>query len=838
MVLSSCNAVKRLEADEHLLTENTIYQNDEKVSDPRIRNQLYQNPNVKLLGVPLRLHIYNMARPNIDSILTSRIYDNPKKLKFLKKFWSEKQIIKRIDAGINFNEWIKRTGQAPTIINEEKTNKSKNRLEAWYWNNGWFNVDSKYEINLEDNKRGTVDYFITTGKPYIVDSISRKIESPVVDSLYQAHKGKSLIKSGVQYATKDFGNERDRLTTLFRNSGLYHFEQEFLNFDADTVNTNHKVNVNVLIGDRPVKLGDTAIKVPFKIHKISEVNIITDYTYQNRNKPITDTTSYDGYNLMAFDEIKYRPKSLTDNIFIKKGDVFKDIDRTLTYNRISQLRIFKYPNIKYVEDPRDSTNTNLIANVFLTPREKYNVAFNFDVSQSNIQDFGIGFGGSLLIRNIFRGAETFEISTRGSIGSSSDAADSEDRFFNISEVGADMKLSFPKILFPINTEKYIPNYMSPFTTLSVGVSTQQNIGLDKQNVTGAFSYRWQPKKTLTHQLDLLNVQYVRNLNTGNYFNVYRNSFNILNDIAQNNNDVNPAYFNTNEDGTSTLIIPEGANSFINDALSNNIDNLTTDELQDINNINERQDRLTEDNLIFASNFSYVYDNRDNLYDNDFSRFRGKIEFAGNTLSTIASSIGLEENNTGGYNIFGVRFSQYAKLELDYIKHWDWGNKNIFAIRTFGGIAIPYGNSESIPFSRSFFAGGTNDNRGWQAYDLGPGSTGGRNEFNEANMKLHFSGEYRFNLFGQLNSALFVDVGNIWNVLDNVDDEDARFTSLSDLSELAVGSGFGLRYDVNFFVIRFDIGFKTYNPALTEGDRWFKQYNFANAVYNVGINYPF
>jgi outer membrane protein assembly factor BamA len=411
-------------------------------------------------------------------------------------------------------------------------------------------------------------------------------------------------------------------------------------------------------------------------------------------------------------------------------------------------------------------------------------------------------------------------------------------FFNISEVGADMKLSFPKILFPINTEKYIPNYMSPFTTLSVGVSTQQNIGLDKQNVTGAFSYRWQPKKTLTHQLDLLNVQYVRNLNTGNYFNVYRNSFNILNDIAQNNNDVNPAYFNTNEDGTSTLIIPEGANSFINDALSNNIDNLTTDELQDINNINERQDRLTEDNLIFASNFSYVYDNRDNLYDNDFSRFRGKIEFAGNTLSTIASSIGLEENNTGGYNIFGVRFSQYAKLELDYIKHWDWGNKNIFAIRTFGGIAIPYGNSESIPFSRSFFAGGTNDNRGWQAYDLGPGSTGGRNEFNEANMKLHFSGEYRFNLFGQLNSALFVDVGNIWNVLDNVDDEDARFTSLSDLSELAVGSGFGLRYDVNFFVIRFDIGFKTYNPALTEGDRWFKQYNFANAVYNVGINYPF
>lgn len=192
---------------------------------------------------------------------------------------------------------------------------------------------------------------------------------------------------------------------------------------------------------------------------------------------------------------------------------------------------------------------------------------------------------------------------------------------------------------------------------------------------------------------------------------------------------------------------------------------------------------------------------------------------------------------GYYSIAGVRFSQYLKGEVHFIKHWDLGHKNVLAFKAMGGIAIPYGNANSIPFVRSFFAGGSNDNRGWRPYDLGPGSTGGPNEFNEANMKLGLNIEYRFNLLGALNSAVFVDVGNIWNVMDNVRDQRARFSTLSDLKELAVGSGIGLRYDFDFFVIRLDLGFKTYNPA-HDKKKWFEDYNFAHSVLNVGINYPF
>ena len=841
VLIISCNAVKRLEPGENLLVENEIFSNGEEVNDSRIYSQLYQEPNTTFLGSPLRLHFYNLARPNIDSILTVKYLENEKKRTKLTAILSKKQFERYIHSRAEFNEWIKRTGEEPVIVSEEETKKSENRLKSWYWNNGWFNVETDYQIiPLEDKeKRAKVEYYITPHSPYIVDSISTSISSPALDSLYNLHKSESEIISGVQYNTLDFNEERDRLSQLFRNNGVYNFDQEYISFDADTVETDHKVNTTLIIKNRRNNIGDSINRVPFKIHNISKVNIFTDYTYANRNKPLTDSAHFEGYKLYGFDEMRYRPEAVTDAIFIKPGTIYSDLDRTRTYNRLNSLRLFKYPNIQYVPDPEDSTATNLVTNIFLTPLPKYSLGFDFDVSQSNIQEFGIGFGGSLLIRNIFRGAENFEISGRGSVGSSTDAAGNsdDDRFFDISEIGADMKLTFPRIFLPFNTEKLIPKYMSPFTTLSLGVSTQNNIGLDKQNFSGIINYRWTPSKQLSNRLDLLNIQYVRNLNVANYFNVYRNSYEELNDIVQSGSvNTDPVFLN--EDGA--LIIPEGADDFI-DGVNNNdgsTTGLTDDQRQNIINIRERKNRLTENNLIFASNYTYLWNTKKNLYDQEFSRFRFKIETAGNFLSAISEIANFNQNQNGNEEVLGVAYSQYAKTEIDFIKHWDLGSENILAARAFGGVAIPYGNANSIPFARSFFAGGPNDNRAWQAYDLGPGSSGGRNEFNEANMKLAFNLEYRYNLVGALNSAFFVDIGNIWNVADIVEDEASTFESFSDLRDIAVGSGFGLRYDFNFFVLRFDIGFKTYDPARQLGNRWFKDYNFNHAVYNVGINYPF
>ena len=823
---ASCSSVKRVKEDQYLLTDNTIYVNDKKNRTEKITNLLYQKRNSRLFGFPLRLYIYNLAKEHSDSILNTKLENKLKQNSFSEKLYSKKQLIEWTNYKKGFQNVIKSTGEPPTIYNQLKTEKSINRIKAYYINNGWFNVDAFYSFNEIDKQKATVNYKITTGEPYIIDSISRNISSPKVDSTYHLFKDISFIKKNEPYQTLNFELEQERLATNLRNSGFYHFNQDYVFFEIDTIGTNKKVNVEIQIKNRSIRTGDSTTRKPFNIYKINEVNIFTDDSFEKRNKSINDSINYNGFNLYSYGKLKYKPKALTDAVFITPNNPFKDIDRTRTYRHLSELNTFKYPNIEYIE----TDSTSLTANIFLQPRKKYSVKFDFDVSQSNIQTIGFSFSSSLLTRNIFKGAETLSISAIGSIGASEDASDSNDQFFDINEIGADLNLTIPRLFSPFKTEKIIPKYMSPTTRISLGATSQKNIGLDKQTVNGIFNYRWNPSNSRTNRMDLFNIQFINNLNTDNYFDVYQNSYSSLNEIAQ---DV--GYISIDED----LSFPIDTDNFINDVTGlNPTVSLTSDQLQTVNNINERKERLTENNLIFASNFSYVKDKRENLFDNNFSILRLKLEVAGNMFSSMSKILNLEKNDDDRYELFNVAYSQYVKTEIDYIKHWSLGGKKVLAMRNFFGFAIPYGNSTSIPFSKSFYAGGANDNRAWTAYNLGPGSTNSNNEFNEANLKLAFSLEYRYNLFGDLNGAFFVDAGNIWNALDSEEDELANFTGLNSLKETAVGAGFGLRYDFSFFILRFDIGFKAHDPSYVNQNKWFKDFNFKNAVYNIGINYPF
>jgi hypothetical protein len=476
----------------------------------------------------------------------------------------------------------------------------------------------------------------------------------------------------------------------------------------------------------------------------------------------------------------------------------------------------------------------LEANIYLQPRKRFSARVDFDISHSDIQDFGISFLGALTARNVFRGAETMQLSLRSTLGSTNDPANGDNRFFNISEVGGDIKIDFPRMFLPFKSEKTIPAFMLPTTQMTFGVSVQENIGLDRQSFSGILRYNWKPNPIRTNNFDLINIQFVNNKNISNYFNVYQNSYNELNGIAGNYSAEVAA---ENLDTEGNLIIPSGTTAFITNATNGSIASLTSADLKDINAIDERKTRLTENNLIFASSFTYTKNNRENFLDNNFSRFKTKLEIAGNLLAT-GVSLANKEKVDGQYRVFDVAFSQYVKTEFDYVKHWRITSNTALAFRSFLGIAIPYGNSTNIPFSRSYFAGGSNDNRAWQAYSLGPGSSGGPNEFNEANLKLALNLEYRFNIFGNFNGALFTDAGNIWNVLDDVEDEASTFNGISSVEEIALGAGFGIRYDLSFVVLRFDIGFKAYDPAALQGERWFKKFNFSNNVFNIGINYPF
>jgi hypothetical protein len=389
----------------------------------------------------------------------------------------------------------------------------------------------------------------------------------------------------------------------------------------------------------------------------------------------------------------------------------------------------------------------------LTPRKKYSFGTSLDVTHSNIQDIGIALSISETIRNVFNGAETLELSARGNIGSSKDLANPNNQLFNVSEYGLDLKLNFPRIFMPFSTEKIIKKSMIPSTLMAVGFARQQNIGLDKENFTGSFSYNWTPKKNNSARFDLFNVQFVRNLNPNNYFNVYGSSYDALNAIGKTYNTNSDYFDNTND---KNLIIQSGTSGFINDVLALKTDLISSDKnYTDVKSIEERRVRLTENDFILATNFTFTKTTKTDLLDNTFYLFKTKIESAGSLLSLISNTMKQTKNANGNFELFNLEYSEYIKTEFDYIKHWELSKEKVFAVRTFFGIAIPFGNSNNVPFSRSYFSGGSNDNRAWQPYSLGPGRSGATNDFNEANMKIALSSEFRFKILGDLKGAFLL-----------------------------------------------------------------------------------
>ncbi|OUW77320.1 MAG: hypothetical protein CBD72_01255 [Flavobacteriaceae bacterium TMED212] len=835
IILYGCSSAKKIAGKNYLLEKNIIFKNKEDLSNNPIKFLILDQPNTKLVNIPLKRNLYAMAVSNPDSVFNNWLNRKEKRKKLLYKWLSPKQVkeLGRYKSG--FNNWLKKSGEKPVFLDSTSTQKSINRLKQFYKNQGYFDTKVKSKNVLNVNRNAIVQYFIETGNQYTIESISKKISSTALDSLYKLSLYRGLIKKGSPFEIDRFEGERARIINFFRNNGVYNFQQNSIQFTAaiDSSGFDTKIPVVVEIKDLQKRENDSLINIPYKIHPVSKINLYVGNPGQlGQLSSYTDSLAYNDFTIYFNGKLKYKPTALEEVIFIHKGKPYSDLERTQTYRYISNLRNFKYPSITY--SPINKDEPDLVANIFLNPKERFSMGFDFDLSHSNIQDFGFSFGSSFGIRNIFRGAEVLEIGVKNTFGSSSDIASINKQLFNLYELGADIKLRFPRILFPINVEGIIPKTYNPYTEVSLSATLQQNIGLDKKYFGAGYQLNWQPNAMAKLNLKIIDLEFINNQNINNYFNVYRNSYDKINEIAKTYN-----MNNDNIDPNGNLKIPNGANNFISE-VSNNQTILTEGMIgyKDVNLIKERQTRLTTNNLIFGSSFILNYSSQQNILDESFFQLQWKLSLMGTLLNEIIKSSNIEKNENGQYEIAGVTPSQYIKTELNYIKHWQLSTETVVALRAFGGIAIPFGNANSIPFTRSYFSGGSNDNRGWRAYKLGPGNSSNLNEFNEANLKLTFNLEYRFPLIGKIDGALFVDAGNIWNVLDNVDDPEYRFDGLQDLSEIAIGSGFGLRYDLDFFIFRLDTGFKTYNPSLPQSTRWQTDFALNNAVFNIGINYPF
>ena len=832
-MLGACSSVKSIPEGEQLIVKQTFDKNNEQnIQDPITLLSLTP-VNQKILGFPLKLHVFNRSHPNPAEQFDQWLHKKPKREERLNRWLSKKQVDRLRKYRIDFNSWLKKTGEAPSLVDENKIELTRSLFKQYYDNLGFFNSTIDAQIDSIGPRKAALNYSIKTGEQFHLDSINVLAGSKAIDSLYKASINERKLVPGAAFRVNAIEAERERLIELFRNNGIYDFQQRSIRFKAfkDSLGNDTKIPLVVEIKNAQKRIQDTLVEFPYVIQKIKKIALYVENPAQAVTS-YTDSIDYGNVRLYSVGKLKYNPNVLTAGISIQKDKPYSYADRTTTYRYYNELNNFKYPTIIYKPSKEDSLG--LDAAIYLSPKEKFSLGFDLDVSHSNIQDVGISLGTSVITRNVFRGAEILEFGIKGTVGSSRDVAEEKSSFFNLFEVGANIGLRIPRLLAPQWVKRNFLKNKEVKTNLTLGVSLQENIGLDRQNFTTNFEYSWKNGPYHSFNFKLADIEFVNNKAINNYFNVYRNSYDRLNAIAQRMPQ-NEDYLNAEGD----LGIPFQTNAFLNAVLSEQTVISSSDEdFTNVSNINERKNRLTANNFIVGSSMSFLKNNQENLLDEDFSQLRIKVEWVGNLLNAALRIGNTPTDRDGNREIFNLAPSQYIKTEANYIKHWQVGTERIFAFRAFTGIALPYGNANSIPFTRSYYGGGANDNRAWNAYRLGPGSSSGINEFNEANFKIALNLEYRYPIISALKGAFFIDAGNIWNVNNNVPDSDQSFNSLGDLNQIAIGTGFGVRYDFDYFVFRLDTAFKTHNPALPKNERWGSELALKKAVFNVGINYPF
>lgn len=819
LIIASCNSVKRVPEKEQLLRRTTIIVDGEKNKNSDLLDYVLQKPNARIIGIPLSLYFHNLGNPKAPKTPKAWATLHPKKYQFFKSLFSEKQSIGVAKSYINFNNWFLNSGESPVIVSDLKTKRTVRNLNSYYITQGYFKNKVTAEKETLKNKKAKITYKIERGKPFLLDTITVQIPSAVLRTIYQTDTINTHLKTGEQYKDENFVKEAARITKLFRNSGIYNFVDSAIRFFPDSTRTDNKSNVLVTIAEKYLtEVNGRNVYKPFQRKKIGKINVYTDYSYITESEPYLDSVSYNGIKFYAHKKIKYNPKYLSQSIFIKPNQIYSDTLRNLTRKHLKSLNNFKSVNIRFTEI-KDSDL--LIANIKLTPSEKFTIGTDTELTHSNIRKLGVSEKFSITNRNTFKGAELFKFSFIGSFFNTSTQLGSSSGFFNAWEIGVDASLELPRFFAPFGLNKLVPKEMSPRTILSVGSGIQKNIGLDKQTVTAMIDYKWNFNDRKSINLELFNVQYIRNLNTAEYFNIYDSEFEKLKPIA--------TAFDPN-----FVLTKENAVSFMNTVKTDpNFQTNNPSEYSTNGNVNNRYNIITSNFIIPTIAYAFSYNNQTNYKDNNFSSFRIRVANAGNFVSLLSN----QKNSAGVKTISDTPIAQYFKTDIEYKQFWDVTRSSVLGFRSFLGIVMAYGSSD-IPFTKSYFAGGSNDIRAWKTYELGPGSSTPGLEYNVGNFKFLTSLEYRFDLIGSLKGALFIDAGNIWELTNSkFVEEKAKLNSFEAIKNLAIGSGFGARYDFNFLVLRLDVAFKTHEPYLPN-NKWFSNFNLNNAVYNIGINYPF
>nr|WP_246361570.1 BamA/TamA family outer membrane protein [Moheibacter lacus] len=860
MIVYSCNVTKKVPEGQHLLTKNEFkFEEKEKPFKSNLPDYVKQKPNGgALFGLfPLKLLLYNSVPAKFDTTF-AEYYDLTKKRRTQESLDSLLQK-NGLEEYTGNSLWLKRfrynQGEPPVLIDTAMSAFSEENLENYYFDRGYFDAEVKSEHDLDSAaKKGEVIYNIQPGEVSIIESYAHIIKDTALLRQYEnLVKRGSDIKVGERYDMDNFMSERDKIEEYFKNRGYWKFNEDgqAVEFTADTTLSDKQLAITLLIPKGADK-DSIRVKEKFAKYRYGEIHLYpdSDPVPQDKEPPVYYDTIYEGYHLHYVDpKMKYRPKFFTDAMVVRDSSLYRFISESQTKRNFSKREGINLTSFSYKWDEQNAelirNDSILDVDLYFRAKKKYDIYYGAELSWSEFMNFGISPRVSLVARNLFGGGENLETTVRGTLGNVNKKFTDEGSFFNAFELAFQSKIGFPYLLFPLKVDNLFSKRFYKQTDFRIGTSVQRNIGLGRVTYSTGLDYNISYRDTHSHMLSVLNTEFVNNLQKENYFNVFEGDKNIK------NNFFNQYYFMYN---------PAAAIQHYNGELSDidviemiyddqafltSLDEDGLESLSIFENMNFRRQTITQDVLITSLIYQYTWDQSQRRNVKNPWLFKGRVETSGNILSLLDNAFGFyqTENEQGDESgmVFNVPYSQFVKLDVDIRKYFNINSKSTLATRALFGFIQPYGNTDFIPFSRSYTAGGANDVRGWTAATLGPADfpryAGGDDVFAIERLKLLFNVEYRFKMTDLFHGAFFVDAGNIWGT--DKDNELTLFRFKDFYKELGIGSGFGLRLDLTYLIIRLDLAYKIHDPSYPLGDRWqFDNLNILKPRLAFGINYPF
>ena len=770
LLLFACRPARKLQQGEYLLQKNHIVDKDTKVDKSEIEAYIKQKPNRKILLI-FRFHLWLHNLANENRIKRKRILHDKKMENRNNRRIAKGKKSKTYDRQL-FGEWLLNVSEPPVIYDSLAAKKSAKQIKLFLNNKGYFiSSVSDSVVHWRRKNRASVYYTIKAENPYLINKVEYKIPDELLKYYVISDSANCLLKPSNNYDVDVMQKERERISSELSNNGYYLFTKDYVYYEIDSTIENNRVNITLGIKNYAYKYSDYSDSIMEKPHQrfyIKNIYIQPDFVSKKMDYIQKDTIRIESgtgkeiadsvkgkdvdYYILHTQDLKFKTRVLLGCVFLRKGELYQLQNVDDTYKRLSELKSFKTISIYFKPVGGDF----LDCHIQLSPIPKQ--SFTLETEGTNTGNGNLGISGSIVYqnRNLLKGAEVFELRLKGGIEAQKTANSNSANLnpasqFNTIELGPELNIYIPRFVIPFKIKA--SKRSNPKTIFTTSFNFQQRPDYTRYIYNMSYSYTWKETAKKRHTISPIVINFVKVELQSNFL-----------------DNINDLYL---------------INSFT-------------------------------DHMATSTRYSFTYNEQNIKKEENFSFFRANGESSGNILRGIYSLANVIKENTfvqndkGSYTVYDVAYSQYLRVDGDFRYYFNSNEINKVVLRLAAGIGKPLANFKALPFERSFFSGGANGIRAWQARTLGPGSYNDGEEISFGQIgdgQIEANVEYRFKMFKMLNGAIFIDAGNTWLQKKDVGRPGGDFQFDRFTKEIAIGSGVGVRADFGFFIIRFDTGVK-------------------------------